>query len=159
MALNKVLGHCALVLLMSWAASLAQERGSDVQLSPRLVWENDWTVVTMARNGSWGIATAPSQGPAIGSAIHDCKAMSLGQSDCGAQFTTIRAGWTIANLCGGHKVIVTGFSLGDAEKAALDREIELQLFYAPDLPPCKRVVTVDPAGAIVVQKPQYSSAR
>jgi len=31
--------------------------------------------------------------------------------------------------------------------------------YAPDLPPSKRVVTVDPAGAIVVQKPQYSSAR
>jgi hypothetical protein len=85
--------------------------------------------------------------------------MSPGQSDCGAQFTTIRAGWTIANLCGDHKVIATGFSLVDAEKPALDREIELQLFYAPDLPACKRVVTVDRAGAIVVQKPQYSSAR
>jgi len=156
---RQIFGLCALVLLVSGAASLAQERSSDVQLSPRFGWENDWTVVTMARDGSWGIATAALQGPAIASAIHDCKAMSSGQSDCGAQFTTIRAGWTIANLCGDHKIIVTGFSLVDAEKAALDREIELQLFYAPDLPPCKRVVTVDPAGAIVVQKPQYSSAR
>ena len=156
---RQILGHCVLVLLASGAASLAQERGSDLQLSPRLDWENDWTVVTMARDGSWGIANAASQGQAIASAIHDCKAMSGGQSDCGSQFTTIRVGWTIAKLCGDHKIIVTGISLADAEKAALNREIELQLFYAPDLPPCKNILTVDPAGSIAAQKPQYSSVR
>ena len=32
---------------------------------------------------------------------------------------------------------------------ALNREIGLQLFYVPDLPPCKRIVTVDATGAIV----------
>ena len=148
-----------LLLGFSGTASLAQQRDLDVQLRPRLAWENDWTVVTIARDGSWGVATAASQGQAIASAIHDCKAMSVGQSDCGAQFTTIRVGWTIANLCGDHKIIATGISLVDAEKAALDREIELQLLYAPDLPPCKRAVTVDPAGAIVAQRPQFSSAR
>ena len=124
-----------------------------------MAWEHDWTVVTLARNGSWGVATDGSQLQAIAAAVRDCKAMSAGKSDCGAQFTTVGAGWTIANLCGDHNVIVTGISLVDAEKAALNREIELQLFYAPDLPACRRVVTVDPTGAIVARKPHLSRAR
>jgi hypothetical protein len=157
---GQIFGLSSLVLLGFFdVASLAQERRSDVEPSPRLIWENDWTVVTIAQDKSWGIGTAASQGLAIATAIKHCKTMSAGQSDCGAQFTTIRVGWTIANLCGDHKVIVTGISLADAEKAALGREIELQLFYVPDLPPCKRIITVDPTGAIVAQKPQFSSAR
>jgi hypothetical protein len=85
--------------------------------------------------------------------------MSEGQSDCGAQFTIIRAGWTIANLCGDHKVIVTGISLVEAEKEALDREIELLHSYDPHLPPCKRVVTLDPTGTIVHHKPTLPGAQ
>src|SRR5262245_33080713 len=36
----------------------------------------DWTVVTMAADGSWGVATASSVGPAIADAIRDCRAMA-----------------------------------------------------------------------------------
>ena len=77
----------------------------------------------------------------------------------GAQFMAARNGWIIANLCGDHKVIATGSGLIDAEQEALNCEISLQLSYVPDLPPCKRVVTVDPSGAIVPLNQQYSSAR
>src|SRR5262249_2588198 len=65
---------------------------------------DELTVVTLARDGSWGVATAGSQGPAIAAAIHDCRAMAGGASDCGAQFVTTRRGWIIANLCGTHKI-------------------------------------------------------
>jgi hypothetical protein len=52
---KQIRGLCAVVLLgLSAAASLAHESGPNVDLSPRFVWEKDWTVVTLARNGSWG---------------------------------------------------------------------------------------------------------
>ena len=70
-----------------------------------------------------------------------------------------RNGWIIANLCGEHKVIATGSSLIDAEQEALNREISLQLSYEPDLPPCKRIVTVDPSGAAVPLTYPHSTAR
>jgi hypothetical protein len=80
-------------------------------------------------------------------------------NDCGAQFGAARGGWVIANLCGDRKVIATGSSLVDAEQEALYREISLQLHYTPGLPPCKRVVTVDPSGSIVPPNQQFSTAR
>jgi hypothetical protein len=46
-------------------------------------------------------------------------------------------------------------SLAAAEKALMDRQIDLQLFYVPDLSTCRRVLTVDPTGAIVPSKPQH----
>src|SRR5262245_22741310 len=51
------------------------------------------TVVTIARDGSWGVATSGSQGQAIAEAIRDCRAMAAGPSDCGAQITTTRGDW------------------------------------------------------------------
>ena len=110
---------------------------------------DELTVVTLARDGSWGLATAGSQGQAIAAAIRDCRAMAAAPSDCGAQFTTTRGGWVIANLCGDHKIIVAAETREAAEKAALSREGDLKRSYAPDLPPCRRVLTVDPRGAHV----------
>jgi hypothetical protein len=110
---------------------------------------DDWTVVTIARHGSWGVATASSQSQAIATAIRDCKAMAETPSDCGAMFTTIRGGWTLAKLCGDEKIIETGKTLQEAEQAALYREIDLSLFYVPALPPCRLVLMVDPHGIIV----------
>ena len=107
---------------------------------------DELTVVTLARDGSWGVATAGSQGPAIAAAIRDCQAMATAPSDCGAQFTTTRGGWVIANLCGHHKIIVAAETREGAEQAALDREIEIKRHYVPDLPTCRRVLTVDPGG-------------
>src|SRR5262245_17798468 len=47
----------------------------------------------LARDGSWGVATAGSQGPAIAAAIRDCRVRAAAPSDCGAQFITARGDW------------------------------------------------------------------
>jgi hypothetical protein len=110
---------------------------------------DELTVVTMSRDGSWGVATAGSQGPAIAAAIHDCRTMAGGPSDCGAQFVTMRGGWIIAKLCGTHKIMVTAQTRQDAEQAALVREIVLKRLHGTDWPPCRRVLTVNPDRTIV----------
>jgi hypothetical protein len=119
----------------------------------------DWTVVTLAQDGSWGVASKGGQPQAIADAITACRAMTGASNDCGAHLTAVRGDWVIANLCGDRKVLATGSSLADAEQEALYREISLQLHYVPDLPPCKRIVTVDPNGSIVRANLQLSTAR
>src|SRR5262245_52731317 len=53
----------ALGLLLLWS----------VTMPAKAVDLDELTVVTMARDGSWGVATAGSQGPAIAAAVHDCR--------------------------------------------------------------------------------------
>jgi len=110
---------------------------------------DELTVVTMARDGSWGLATAGSQGQAIAAAIRDCRVMAAAPSDCGAQFATTRGGWIIANLCGDHKIIVAAETREAAELAALARERDLRRLYVQQMPPCTRVLTADPRGAVL----------
>jgi hypothetical protein len=110
---------------------------------------DELTVVTLARDGSWGVATAGSQGQAIAAAIRDCRAMAAAASDCGAQFATARGGWVVASLCGDHKIIATAETRENAEQAALGREADLERLYASNLPPCRRVLTVDPRGSVL----------
>ena len=86
-----------------------------MSIAPCMAGDDDWTVVTLARDGSWGVACDRSQPRAIAEAIRYCLAMSGGASDCGAQITATRGGWTVDNLCGNHKVIATGDSLAAAE--------------------------------------------
>src|SRR5262249_41534230 len=106
---------------------------------------DELTVVTLARDGSWGVATAGSQGPAIAAAIRDCHAMAAAaRSDCGAQFSTTRGGWVVATLCGDHKIIVAAETREAAEQAALAREMSLKSLYG-----CTRVVTVNPRGVVL----------
>jgi hypothetical protein len=107
---------------------------------------DELTVVTMARDGAWGVATAGSQGAAIAAAIRACRAMAGGPSDCGAQFVTTRGGWVVASLCGSHKIMVAAATRGDAEQAALAREIVVKRLHGPDWAPCRRVLTVNPDG-------------
>src|SRR5687767_12696851 len=52
--------------------------------------EQEWTVVTLARDGSWGVGTSEQYGPALASALRKCEATSGGQSDCGAEVTAVR---------------------------------------------------------------------
>jgi hypothetical protein len=115
---------------------------------------DELTVVTMARDGSWGVATAGSQGPAIAAAVHDCRAMAMarGPSDCGAQFVTTRGGWAIAKLCGTHKIMVTAQTHEVAEQAALVRETALKRLHGADWSPCRRVLTVNPGGVVIPSK-------
>jgi hypothetical protein len=114
--------------------------------------DGDWTVLTMARDGSWGVGVQATQGQAMAEAIGTCRAMagaSGDTSDCGASFATTRDGWIVANLCGDYKVLATGSTLGEAETEALNREISLQLRFVPDLAPCRRVVTIDAGSSTI----------
>jgi hypothetical protein len=110
----------------------------------RAVDLDELTVVTLAQDGSWGVATAASQGPAIAGAVRDCRAMAGGVSDCGAQFATTRGGWVVAKLCGDHKIIVAAETRQAAEQAALARELALKRLHV-----CTRVLTVGPHGVVL----------
>lgn len=113
--------------------------------------QDDWTVVTMAPDGSWGAATEPLVGQALARAIRNCKAMSGTKIGCGAQFRAIQAGWVLATRCGDRNIVVAERLLADAERAARERETDLRQHYAPDLPPCRRVLTVNPRGGVVAK--------
>jgi hypothetical protein len=107
------------------------------------------TVLTLARDGAWGTATETLTSEAIAFAIRDCKSKSRGLLGCGAMYTTIRAGWSIAVLCGDEPIIVAAPKLADAERMAVKREIELREVYRRAMPPCVRVATVNPNGVVV----------
>jgi hypothetical protein len=113
---------------------------------------DEMTVVTMAGDGSWGVATAPSQGEAIAGALRACKAWPSAPRDCGAQSATTRGGWIIANLCGDHKIIVAAETREAAELAALARERDLRRLYEREMPPCTRILTIDPRGAVLLDQ-------
>jgi hypothetical protein len=115
------------------------------------------TVVTLASDGSWGVATGGSTGEAIAAAVRACRAMARPPTDCGARLTTTRGRWVIANLCGDHPIIVGADTREDAEAAAIEREIQTRLAYVPALPSCRHVLTVDPAGAVAANGPHHSA--
>jgi hypothetical protein len=116
--------------------------------------QDDWTVVTMAPDGSWGSATDLSVNQALVKAIGNCKAMSGTKLGCGAQFRAIQAGWIVAARCGDRNIVVAERRLADAERAAREREADLREHYAPDMPPCRRVLTVDPRGGVMAATSQ-----
>jgi hypothetical protein len=113
---------------------------------------DELTVVTMARDGSSGLATAGSQGQATAAAIRDCRVMAGAPSDCGAQFATTRGGWIIANLCGDHRIIVAAETREAAELAAIARDTDLRGLYVQEMPPCRRILAADPRGAVLVDQ-------
>jgi len=118
--------------------------------APAHASEDNWTVLTIASDGSWGVATKISSNLAIAAAIADCKAMSRAEIGCGAYIKAIRAGWILGVRCGGENIIASGTTLAEAEQAAVKREVELRQMYLYDMPPCKRLITVDPLGEVVV---------
>jgi hypothetical protein len=122
--------------------------------------DDDWTVLTMAQDGSWGVACHHSQWRAMAEALRFCRSMAgaSGAGDCGANFAVTRGGWIVANLCGGYKVLATGATLSEAETEALNREISLQLQFVPDLPACRRVVTIDAGRSTVTSSLRIPSA-
>jgi hypothetical protein len=116
--------------------------------------QDDWTVVTMAPDGSWGSATELSVNQALVKAIGNCKAMYETKLGCGAQFRAIQAGWIVATRCGDRNIVVAERRLADAEQAVRRRETDLREHYAPDLPPCRRVLTLNPRGGVMVATSQ-----
>jgi hypothetical protein len=120
--------------------------------------QDDWTVVTMAPDGSWGSATEPSVGQALAKAIRSCKSMSGREIGCGAQSRTIQGGWILAARCGDRNIVVAERRLADAERAALKRETDLREHYARGMPPCRRVLTVNPRGGVMVARDDAGTA-
>jgi hypothetical protein len=118
---------------------------------PTYAAEDDWTVVTIARDGSWGIGISPWQSGAIAAAVGDCTAKAATPNDCGALFKATRGGWIVAELCGDQRIIATAQTLEEAEQESLRRQIDLEFFHLLRLPRCKRLVTINPRGAIVAQ--------
>ena len=143
---------CALAFSFgSFNPSLAQSNLRPIPLTSAATdddWQKDVTVLTIAPDGTWGAATEGSTGRAITNAIGDCKSRYQREIGCGYQQTSVRAGWSLALRCGNENIIVAAKTLVEAEQDAINREIELRTVYQPDMPPCVRVVSVDPQGAI-----------
>jgi len=103
------------------------------------------------------IAAAFARGAVVGgtSAGTACQSplMITGEGD----FTVIRAGWSLGIRCGDKNIIMAESTLTDAERRARWREFELRKLHDPDMPPCVRLVTVDPTGTIVA--PQEGKPR
>ena len=118
--------------------------------------DQDWTVVTMARDGSWGVGIDRHMAAANAAAIRECRAMSIGGSDCGAELAAIRDGWIVGVRCDDYRILVTGRDFKDAELTLFNREIDLKQIYVPDLPPCRRVLTIAPRGAVTTASPRLS---
>jgi hypothetical protein len=112
-------------------------------------WQKDITVVAIAPDGTWGVATDPITGRAIANAMADCKNKYQSKIGCGSQMTFVHGGWSIGKRCGDRNIFVAEESLAKAEQAAINREIQLRQFYAPNMPPCVRVMSVDPNGDVV----------
>jgi hypothetical protein len=149
---------CALALnIGALGASLAQDSSARSNLAPvgasadhRGEFESaPTTVLMMAPNGSWGAATNDSMSTAIAAAITQCKRRYQKAIGCGSYLTTIRGGWSLGIRCGSENILAAEKTLFEAEQAAIDRELELRRLYVPAMPPCVRLVSVDPSGAIV----------
>jgi hypothetical protein len=108
--------------------------------------EPDWTVVTVARNGAWGVASANLRSEAIATALRRCRSMSDEDSDCGAELVSFRSGCALAMLCGDYRVLVAGNNGHEVELLAQQRIFILRELYAPDFPPCRLLLSLDPDG-------------
>jgi len=114
--------------------------------------ETNWTVLTLARNGNWGIASASTQGEAIAGALLRCQAMTADESDCGAEFVAFRSGLALALMCGDHRVIVTANDADESDSSSLERLLALRGLYGADFPACRHLLRIDSYGALTTFK-------
>ena len=146
------------LMLAAILGPLDQSRAqSRAEIADNNEWMLDFTALTLAPDGRWGAATDAYVNRAIAHAIANCRATEPEKLGCGAYLSTIRAGWSLGLRCGDTVIVVAERALADAERMASSRENELRSNYAPDLPPCMRVVTVDPRGRIIAPKPDSLS--
>ena len=108
------------------AAGLAAVCGIVMAAPAAAIELDNVTVVTLARDGSWGVATAGATGEAIAAALRSCRAMAGmtgAPTDCGAQSVSTRGGWVVADLCGDHQIIVSAATREGAEIAAQESPV------------------------------------
>jgi hypothetical protein len=118
----------------------------------------EWTVLTVARSGAWGLSTARLQSEAIAGALRQCRSRPTVDSDCGAELLAYKAGWGLAILCGDHRVMVASKGLEEANALADARVAALRQSYGSSLPPCHRLLTVDPEGGVMTASPSGSAS-
>jgi hypothetical protein len=143
-------GTAGALLLTLGALMAAFAQSASPQPAVIEEWAHDFTALTMAPDGAWGTATDPRVNRAIHLAIGNCKIMSGAELGCGAYLTTVRGGWSLGIRCGGENIIAADRNLAEAERRAHNREIELRERYVPGMPPCARIVTVDPNGEVLL---------
>ena len=114
--------------------------------------ETNWTVLTVARNGNWGIASERTRSEAIAGALGRCQAMTPDESDCGAALVAFRSGSGLALLCGDHRVIVSANDPEKADSSAIARIIVLRELYGMDFPACQHLLRIDFNGALTTFK-------
>ena len=153
MVRRSILGAAFALALTLGAVAAAFAQSVSSQPPAIEEWAHDFTVLTMAPDGAWGTATDSRINRAIHLAITNCKAMSEMVLGCGSYMTTVRGGWSLGIRCGRENIIVADRNLAEAERRALRRETELRERYVRDMPPCARVVTVDPNGMVVAPTP------
>lgn len=118
-----------------------------------------WTVLTMAPDGSWGAATESMSNRAIANAIAECRLKYRAEIGCGGYQVAVQQGWVLGIHCGNENILAAARDLTEAARSAVRREDELRRSYVPAMPPCRRVVTIDPRGAIVVPAESQISFR
>lgn len=131
---------CALCLFTVYFGSVRVTAADDD-------WTYDFTVLTIASSGAWGAAIRPHPSAAIAAAIADCRKRAGGaSSDCGARQTYTRNGWIIAYVCGDQVFSVSGRSIPDARRAAVNQEIYWREVERLDIPACSPIVAIGPDG-------------
>src|SRR5262245_55517601 len=78
----------------------------ELNVPPTARTDNDWTVVAIAPDGTWGVATDPITGRAIANAMADSKNKYQSKIGCGSQMTFVRGGWSIGKRCGNQSIFV-----------------------------------------------------
>jgi hypothetical protein len=109
-----------------------------------------WTVLTMAPDGSWGASTESMSNRAIANATAECRFKNRKEIGCGGYQVAVQQGWILGIRCGKENILAAARDLAEAERSAERRENELRRSYVPDMPACRRAVTIDPRGMIAV---------
>ena len=114
-------------------ATLLQIGGDRLTASAETLreWEHDWTVLTMAPDGAWGVGSDMGVVEAITRAVGHCRTMTAAEIGCGGQFIMFRDAWSLGIRCGDRNILIAERSLNDAELRASWREHELRTLYAP----------------------------
>jgi hypothetical protein len=154
MVRRSLLGAAFALALTLGALAAALAQFASAQPDATEGWAHDFTVLTMASDGAWGTATDPRINRAI--FLENCKAMSGANIGCGAYMTSVRGGWSLGIRCGRENIIIADRDLAQAEDRARVREADLREHYVPEMPPCARVVIIDPNGAIVLPQIGYT---
>lgn len=116
--------------------------------TPALSITGRMSVLTMSHEGSWGADTQISLDDALQNAIARCKQMHGLKLGCGGQVISVEDGWLLGTRCGTRSILSSGATRAEAETDADRRENIMRRDFVPGLPACRRVVFVDPNGAI-----------